>query len=152
MAKRWYIRASAAWLVVLVVLVGAWLLPRAGVPTRFWLAPLETVRVADRELYLVRTESKGVGLMGVTTLGALDGMLFVFDTPRQPPAGMFMKDTLIPLDAAFFDEHGQLIEVITRSRIARDSVPHARSSSSSRRRPGAYPGCDLGMCYRADEL
>ena len=49
--------------------------------------------------------------MGVTDLGRLDGMLFVFPVPSSP--SFWMKDTLIPLDIGFFDEDGVLIGVLT---------------------------------------
>jgi hypothetical protein len=52
------------------------------------------------------------GLMGVTDLGGLDGMLFVFE--GDTAGDFWMKDTLIPLDIAFFDTAGALVgEVIT---------------------------------------
>ncbi len=45
--------------------------------------------------------------MFVEDLGPLDGMLFVFDAEH---AGTFwMKDTLIALDIAWFDESGTLV-------------------------------------------
>lgn len=45
--------------------------------------------------------------MLVEDLGPLDGMLFVFDDEH---AGSFwMKDTLIDLDIAWFDESGTLV-------------------------------------------
>jgi uncharacterized membrane protein (UPF0127 family) len=52
------------------------------------------------------------GLMGVTDLGGLDGMLFVFE--GDTAGDFWMKDTLIPLDIAFFDAAGAPVgEVIT---------------------------------------
>lgn len=50
------------------------------------------------------------GLMFVTDLGDLDGMLFVFDTPSS--GSFWMKDTLIPLDIAFFGTDGSLVAVL----------------------------------------
>jgi uncharacterized protein len=47
------------------------------------------------------------GLMGVTDLGAFRGMLFVFS--EDTTAGFWMKDTLIPLDVAFFAADGSLV-------------------------------------------
>ncbi|HEX9259779.1 MAG TPA: DUF192 domain-containing protein [Acidimicrobiales bacterium] len=47
------------------------------------------------------------GLMGVTSLGGYDGMLFDFG---GTVSGRFwMRDTLIPLSIAFFDEGGALV-------------------------------------------
>jgi uncharacterized membrane protein (UPF0127 family) len=50
------------------------------------------------------------GLMFVTDLGDLDGMLFVFDTPSS--GSFWMKNTLIPLDIAFFRGDGTLVAVL----------------------------------------
>lgn len=51
------------------------------------------------------------GLMGVTTLGEIDGMVFVWDAPHE--GGFWMKDTLIPLDIAFVSGDGVVIAVMT---------------------------------------
>lgn len=47
------------------------------------------------------------GLMFVTQLAPLDGMLFVYGAERQ--VQHWMKDTLIPLDIAFFDADGRFV-------------------------------------------
>jgi len=61
------------------------------------------VAVGDRLLLLAIADSpelRGQGLMGVTSLGDLDGMLFYW---RHEASGAFwMKDTLIPLDIVWF--------------------------------------------------
>jgi hypothetical protein len=49
--------------------------------------------------------------MGVAHLPEDDGMLFVFDEATQ--GSFWMKDTLIPLDIAFWDADGR-IHTITR--------------------------------------
>ncbi len=61
-----------------------------------------TVAVADTP------QARGRGLMGITDLGEFDGMLFVFDTDVE--TGFWMKDTLIPLDIAFFDGDGLAVD------------------------------------------
>ena len=114
---------ALAVLTLAVIAATAFLAPRAGVPPRFWLSSLETVHVAGHELRVVRAADNAAGLMGVDSLGALDGMLFDHDAPRVPPAGMWMEDTLIPLDAAFFDPDGRLIEVITMPLCTPPSCP-----------------------------
>ncbi len=48
--------------------------------------------------------------MNVTNLGSLDGMLFVF--PADTTGGFWMKDTLLPLEIAFFDASGRLVDVL----------------------------------------
>ena len=53
--------------------------------------------------------SRAQGLMGVTALGADEGMAFLWD---EPTTGSFwMKDTLIPLSIAFVDAGGRIITI-----------------------------------------
>jgi uncharacterized membrane protein (UPF0127 family) len=59
-------------------------------------------------------EERAQGLMGVTDLGSVDGMLFVF--PADTTSGFWMKDTLIPLDIAFFDSERRLRTVFDSQR------------------------------------
>jgi hypothetical protein len=49
------------------------------------------------------------GLMGRTSLPDDQGMLFVFPSLRQ--SGFWMKDTPIPLDIAFINAAGQVIDI-----------------------------------------
>ena len=51
------------------------------------------------------------GLMYRSSLGHDDGMLFVFE--KAESQAFWMKNTLIPLDLAYFDAQGYLIEVYT---------------------------------------
>lgn len=73
--------------------------------------PTEAVSVGDTELQVWvadTAEERSQGLRDVSQLPAgVDGMLFVFDTPRTPV--FVMEDTLIPLDVWFFDGNGVLI-------------------------------------------
>jgi len=50
------------------------------------------------------------GLMGRSELASDSGMLFRFDEVRRHC--LWMKDTPLPLSAAFFDEGGVLVDVI----------------------------------------
>ena len=50
------------------------------------------------------------GLMKRRTLAANAGMLFSFKTPRH--VSMWMKDTWIPLDAAFVDACGRVVRIV----------------------------------------
>lgn len=61
------------------------------------------------------------GLMGVETLDGIDGMLFEF--PGVTTTRFWMKDTLIPLDIAFFAGDGTLISVVAMSPCETDSCP-----------------------------
>ena len=62
------------------------------------------VRIADDD------EERQLGLMGVTSLAADEGMAFDFPEPTD---GVFwMKDTLIPLSIAFIDERSRVVTVL----------------------------------------
>jgi uncharacterized protein len=80
------------------------------VPPQLADVDLDRVIVGDRLLLLAIADSpalRGRGLMGVTDLGDLDGMLFYW---RHEASGAFwMKDTLIPLDIVWFDEDGAFV-------------------------------------------
>jgi uncharacterized membrane protein (UPF0127 family) len=54
-------------------------------------------------------EARSQGLMGKESLGADEGMLFIFEKPQIP--SFWMKDTKIPLSIAFFDENKTLINI-----------------------------------------
>ena len=49
--------------------------------------------------------------MGVVDLGDLDGMLFIWPAPTT--STFWMKDTLIPLDIAFFTSEGTWVNNFT---------------------------------------
>ena len=74
-----------------------------------------TVAVADTPAL------RAQGLMGVTDLGELDGMLFVFES--NVSNGFWMKDTPIPLDIAFFDVDGVLVDLLTMTPCESDPCP-----------------------------
>lgn len=68
---------------------------------------IDMVVVGDRLLLLAISDSPSLrarGLMGVTDLGDLDGMLFHWR--HEADGGFWMKDTLIPLDIVWFLEDG----------------------------------------------
>lgn len=68
---------------------------------------IREVSVGDRVLTLAIADSptlRAQGLMGVTDLGDLDGMLFYWR--HDASGGFWMKDTLIPLDIVWFLEDG----------------------------------------------
>ncbi len=72
------------------------------------------IKSVDRCVWVADTSDKRRrGLMGVTTLGAADGMLFV---QEQPTSGAFwMKDTLIDLSIAFFNQDGEFLDAMNMS-------------------------------------
>ncbi|MEM1148799.1 MAG: DUF192 domain-containing protein [Pseudomonadota bacterium] len=67
-----------------------------------------TVEVADD------SDEISFGLMERESLSRDAAMLFNFDPPREP--GMYMKNTLIPLDMLFISSEGQ-IEMIARNTV-----------------------------------
>jgi uncharacterized membrane protein (UPF0127 family) len=93
-----------------------------------------TVAVADT----VALQSQG--LMGVADLGELDGMLFVFG--GDTGAGFWMKDTLIPLDVAFFASDGSFVDLLSMEPCTEDPCSVYRASGLYRyaleARPGAF--------------
>lgn len=97
---------------VVVAATAGWLASRADVPTQFWLLPLDRVSVGDRELRVVRV-TYSQGLRGVSSLGGLDGALFVLDNVASSGSGMGMDDVVIPLDVAFFAPDGRFVERLT---------------------------------------
>ncbi len=74
-----------------------------------------TVAVADTP------DERSQGLMGVTDLDGLDGMLFVFQADSD--VGFWMKDTLIPLDIAFFDADGAFVDRLMMEPCTADPCP-----------------------------
>jgi uncharacterized membrane protein (UPF0127 family) len=59
-------------------------------------------------VWLATTEAeRAEGLMSVTSLGGADGMLFRFGGDQS--SQFWMKDTVLPLSIAFFDEGGRFV-------------------------------------------
>ena len=54
-------------------------------------------------------EQRAIGLMNRPTMGANDGMLFVFERPGQQC--FWMKNTLLPLSVAFLDDAGTVVNI-----------------------------------------
>lgn len=98
-----------------------------------------TVAVADTEPLRAR------GLMGVTDLGDLDGMMFVWD--EEITAAFWMKDTLIPLDIAFFDADGALVDTFTMVPCEEEPCPTYPAAGPFRyaieTMVGGFDGIDL---------
>ena len=72
------------------------------------------VKIGDKivELEVARTSVEHrTGLMNRTYMPADHGMLFVFTAPR--PIAMWMKNTLIDLDAAFIDACGRITQIVS---------------------------------------
>lgn len=66
-------------------------------------------------------EERRMGLMGRENLDPYDGMAFVWDEPVE--TAFWMKDTLIPLSIAFWDEHGRIVSIIDMDPCEADPCP-----------------------------
>jgi uncharacterized membrane protein (UPF0127 family) len=62
--------------------------------------------------------------MGVRALAPDEGMVFVFDEPHE--GGFWMKDTLLPLSIAFWDQEGLIIDIFTMEPCEADPCPTYR--------------------------
>lgn len=107
-----------------------------GVSTDFSRSVIEingipyNVAVADTPDELSR------GLMWVEDLSPLDGMLFVYDGERL--ISHWMKNTLIPLDIAFFDAEGRLVSKTTMVPCIDESFPDVRCPTYPADGPAAF--------------
>jgi len=71
------------------------------------------------------------GLKGVTDLGpGLEGMLFVFDAATT--SSFTMRGTEMPIDIAFFDGEGRLVDTLEMVPCAAEPCPSYRSSGPYR--------------------
>lgn len=83
----------------------------AGVPDSFARTLVEIDGTSYNVAVADTPDKLSLGLMGVEDLSPLDGMLFVYGSER--PISHWMKNTLIPLDIAFFDADGMFVSKTT---------------------------------------
>jgi uncharacterized membrane protein (UPF0127 family) len=116
--------------VVLVLLCGCGVAPRGEALVGFEGA--EIVVGGDTWNVAVADDAgeRSRGLMGVTDLGDLDGMLFVFAGDTE--TAFWMKDTLIPLDVAFFAADGELVDLLHMVPCASDPCPTYQAAAAYR--------------------
>lgn len=82
-------------------------------PSAAMAQPLLELRVGEAVLqaeYAVTAAERARGLMHRTELPADRGMLFSFDEVR--PHCLWMKNTPLPLSAAFMDEQGRIVDLM----------------------------------------
>ncbi len=59
--------------------------------------------------------------MGVKELGPDTGMAFLLDAPSD--TSFWMKNTLIPLSVAFWDDDGRVLDILEMTPCTTDSCP-----------------------------
>lgn len=72
------------------------------------------IRVAGIEIQVEIADDeaeRSKGLMFRESLPEDEGMLFVYESAR--PLGFWMRNTLIPLDIAYIDEQGRIVDIQT---------------------------------------
>ncbi|TMW12899.1 DUF192 domain-containing protein [Alloalcanivorax gelatiniphagus] len=87
--------------------------PAHPLPTVFLC--LGDLRAPVRAEVAATPEQRGRGLMEREQLAADAGMLFRFDPPATAEQGFYMYRTLIPLDIAFLDGDGRIVDIQTMS-------------------------------------
>ncbi len=94
---------------------------------------LDTVRLDGAPLLVAiadTSELRRQGLMNVVDLGGLDGMLFVFE--QETTGGFWMKDTVLPLDIAFFTAEGEFVDGFAMEPCTTAECPTYRPSGAYR--------------------
>ena len=100
-----------------------------GVSTEFGRSVIEVAGVPYTVAVADTSDEHSRGLMGVEDVSPLDGMLFVFDDWVHRT--FWMKDTFIPLDIAFFDRDGFLVNQTTMEPCVVDECPVYRSEGAA---------------------
>ncbi|NBS13685.1 MAG: DUF192 domain-containing protein [Verrucomicrobia bacterium] len=78
-----------------------------------WAEGLAKLKIGSHELIVelaISDQEQAKGLMNRTFLGSDQGMLFVFDHPKE--ASFWMHNTSLPLDLAYLDEKGEILEIL----------------------------------------
>lgn len=70
--------------------------------------------MVDVEAEVARTAGdRAIGLMDRDSLPESAGMLFLFERSRDANSGFYMYRTRLPLDIAFADPDGRIVEILT---------------------------------------
>jgi uncharacterized membrane protein (UPF0127 family) len=122
-------RAVSLALSVLIASAGC-----AGKPER---VPL-TVGSGVFTVEIARTEAqRALGLMHRRSLGAREGMLFVFDADQH--LSFWMKDTLVPLSIAFLSSEGRILQIEDMEPLSQKTIRSLLSARYALELPrGAY--------------
>lgn len=87
------------------------------------------IRVAGIEIMVEIADDeaeRSKGLMFRESLPENEGMLFVYESQR--PLGFWMRNTLIPLDIAYIDEQGRIVDI--QQMEPRDETTHWSKSDA----------------------
>lgn len=94
--------------------------PAKADPTQMSLAK---VKLGGKELTLLVAETdeqRARGLMGIEKMADDNGMIFTYPAPVTKLC-MWMKDTKIPLDVAFIDGAGKIVNIETMKPMTTDN-------------------------------
>ncbi len=86
-----------------------------------------TIKGHEFQVAVARTpDEQRVGLMNVASdeLGQDEGMLFVF--PRERQLYFWMKNTIMPLDIAYINAQGQIVQTHTMKALDTSQYPSVR--------------------------
>ncbi|HZJ48826.1 MAG TPA: DUF192 domain-containing protein [Acidimicrobiia bacterium] len=140
-------------LLVLVVLVSLIVVSCSSAePTGLDGFDTTTITISGRSMMVALADTptkRSQGLMGVTDMGDLDGMLFAFETDNN--GGFWMKDTLIPLDIVFFAADGGFVDRFTMEPCKEDPCPSYNPAAAYRYAVEA-PAGDLGFVTGSSTL
>lgn len=96
----------------------------ATVPPELAGLELTTVTIGSLELMVAIADTPAArsrGLAGTADLGPLDGMLFAYQEPVE--GGFFMRGVTMALDIAFVDAEGRVLSVLTMPLCTADPCP-----------------------------
>ena len=99
--------------------------PRSAVVGSLPLGDLEITTDAGTVTYQVEVaevpQARARGLMFIDELPAGYGMVFLYEQPTEN--GFWMKDTLIPLEIAFWDQSGEIVSLLRMEPCRQDPCP-----------------------------
>jgi len=126
--RGWSVRRAAIAILTVLLLAASCSRQETSFRERVFFRKASGGTVATGMLPVADTESgREQGLMGVKSLGADQGMLFVFDGSTR--SAFWMKGTLIPLSVAFWGSDGRIVDILDmlpcRSDPCRTYTPRA---------------------------
>jgi hypothetical protein len=107
--------------------------PEPQVPEQLVGLELFEIDIDDTKLLVAvadTPELRRSGLMFVEDLGDIDGMLFIFE--EDTSGGFWMKNTLLPLDIAFFEVTGRFVDGFAMEPCTVDPCPTYSPNGSYR--------------------